>query len=144
MFLFCFTFSIRYSDWHCTHWEYLYFIINIVIVIIVIIIIIIIIVRLWFSTSFWISIFPPFLCKPLGMNTKRNIYLSTETECFYLKMQENSPVLLSSGCKSSKECQCLPLTSDKKKSYDTNCVPNLAEVEPPPPWFQPRGGEFRK
>ena len=134
MFLFCFTFSMRYSDWHCTHWEYFYFIIIIVIVIIVIIVIIIIIIiaRLRFSTSLWISILPHFLCKFLGMNTKRNISLSTETECFYLKIQENSPVLLSSGCKSSEECQCLPLTSDKKKSYDTNCVPNLAEVESAP------------
>ena len=43
-----------------------------------------------------------------------------------------------------QECQSVPLTSDKKKSYDTNCVPNPAEVESAPTKIAGRVGEFRK
>ena len=41
--------------------------------------------------------------------------------------QRNSPAFFLSECLSSKECQFVPLTSDKK-SFDTKCVPNPAEV----------------
>ena len=37
------------------------------------------------------------------------------------------PAFFLSECLSSKECQFVPLTSDKK-SFDTKCVPNPAEV----------------